>query len=166
MNTEFRQLADDELDAAYEIICAAVDWLLSRNIRQWTAPLPRHIYEQRQAEGQNHALVYDGQIAVVLSILEEAHPYWRNELGGEERVWLSTVTTAPCFRGRQLGRLAIREALAFLKGRGIESLFLDCVHGDGFLPAYYESVGFATVARKDIEYPLGAFDMVLMRKDL
>ena len=100
MKTEFRQLKDDELDAAYEIICAAVDWLLSQNFRQWTEPLPRHIYGRQQAEGQNYALVCDGRIAVVLSILQEAHPYWEDELGREEHWWLSTITTAPAFRGR------------------------------------------------------------------
>ena len=166
MKTEFRQLKDDELGAAYEVICAAVERLLSRSMRQWTIPLPRHTYERRQAEGRNYALVCDGRIAVVLSILQEAHPYWEDELGREEHWWLSTITTAPAFRGRQLGRLAIGEAMAFLKNRGAEKVCLDCVHGDGFLPRYYASMGFARVARKNIDYPLGTFDMELMRTDL
>lgn len=61
---------------------------------------------------------------------------------------------------------AIQEAAAFLQDKGAEELYVDCVQGNGFLRNYYESLGFELVSRKDIEYPVGIFDMVLMRKAL
>ncbi len=168
MNEEFqfRQLHDEELDPAYEIICGAVDWLLSKGIRQWTVPLPHRVWEKRQRDGENYVLVCEGELGVVLSLLREAHPYWKDRLGDDECWWLSTVTTASAFRGRRVGRYAIQEGARFLQDKAVEELYVDCAHGSGFLPRYYESLGFALLARKEIEYPLGTFDMVLMRKEL
>ena len=166
MKTEFRQLKNEELDAAYAVICDAVDWLLSKGIRQWTVPLPRGVWEQRQHNGENYALVCQGELAVVLSLLHEDHPYWKDELGGGKHWWLSTVTTTLTYRGQQLGRRAIAEAETFLRDKAVKELYVDCVYGSGFLPKYYKSLDFTLVARKDIEYPLGTFDMVLMRRKL
>jgi RimJ/RimL family protein N-acetyltransferase len=166
MNIEFRGLRDDELDAAYGIICDAVDWLLSKNIRQWTVPLPRREYEKRQRKGQNYALVCDGKLAVVLSLLRVANPDWKEQLSVDKHWWLSTAVTAQGFHGRDMGRRAIQEAINFLRRNAVEEVYLDCARGSSFLAQYYESLGFERVARKDIEYPLGTFDMVLMKKVL
>ena len=163
---QFRKLQHEECDRAYGIICGTVDWLLSKNIRQWTVPLPRHIYEDRQHKEQNFTLTCDGELAVVLSLGKEADPHWKEYLGLEEHWWLSTMATASSFRGRQMGRRAIQEAAIFLQNKGVEELYLDCVHGNGFLPKYYESLGFTIITRKNIEYPRGTFDMVLMRRNL
>jgi ribosomal protein S18 acetylase RimI-like enzyme len=156
----FSRLPDDQADVAYRIVCDAVEWLASRGIRQWTHPLPRDEWKKRQHSGENHGLTCDGKLAVVLSLIRETHPYWNQQLGADAHWWLSTVTTAPAFRGRRMGRRAIQEAAAFLRDDGADRLHVDCVHGEGFLPGYYESLGFDLVARRDIEYPLGAFDMV------
>ena len=161
-NLEFRKLCDSEFDQAYAIICDAVVWLLSKNIRQWTVPLPREVFLARQRNGWNYALTYDGVLAVILSLLKEASPHWRDQTGPAECWWLSTVTTASDFRGQGLGRHAIQEAKAHLCSIGAETIYLDCVPGDGFLPKYYESLNFEFLAHKTIEYPTGLFDMVLM----
>ena len=163
---QFRKLHADEFDKAYSIICEAVDWLLSKNIRQWTVPLPRHVYEEHQRKEQNFTLMCNGKLAVVLSLVREANPHWKEHLSPEEYWWLSTMTTAPSFRGKEMGRRAIQEAMIILQDKGVEELYLDCVHGDGFLPKYYESLGFVRVARKDVQYPTGIFDMVLMKKNV
>ncbi len=160
---QFRKLRNSEFDQAHGIICEAVEWLLSKNIRQWTVPLPRHIYRTWQEKGQNYALICNGELAVILSLVKETSRHWFDKTGSQPCWWLSTVASSPEFRGRELGRKAIEQAKTHLAKLGAEEIYLDCVFGDGFLPKYYESLGFESLARRTIEYPTGLFDMLLMK---
>ena len=162
-NLEFRKLCDSEFDQAYAIICDAVDWLSSKNIRQWTVPLPRKVFLTRQRRGQNYALICDDVLAVILSLVKESSPHWLDQTGSMACWWLSTVATASDFRGQGLGHKAVQQANDYLCEIGAGEVYLDCVHGDGFLRTYYESLRFALLDRKTIEYPTGLFDMVLMK---
>jgi N-acetylglutamate synthase-like GNAT family acetyltransferase len=164
--TEFRRVRDEELDEAYAIIVEATEWLNARGIRQWTVPLPRDAYATAHARGENYALTCDGEIAVVVSLVRHASRHWTHEIGGSERLWLRTLATARKHAGGQLGRRAVEASKIHLRQTGIGEVYLDCVRGGGFLPRYYESLGFCTIARKDVVYPTGVFDMVLMRCDL
>jgi len=164
--TEFRRVRDEELDEAYAIITEATDWLNARGIRQWTVPHPRDAYAAAQSRGENYILTCDGEIAVVVSLPEHVSRHWLDEIGGSPEWWLQTLATARKHAGQGLGRRAVEASKAHLRGTGADELYLDCVRGDGFLPRYYESLGFCTVARKDVTYPTGAFDMVLMKCDL
>ena len=162
-NLQFRKLRDSEFDQAHVIICEAVEWLLSRNIRQWTVPLPRHIYRGWQEKGQNHALICNGALAVILSLVKETSRHWLDKTGAQPCWWLSTAATSREFSGQRLGQKAIEEAKIYLAELGVEEIYLDCVYGDGFLPKYYESLGFESLARKTIQYPVGSFNMCLMK---
>ena len=166
MTTEFRKLRDDELDGSYQIIVDTTEWLLGKGIRQWLGPLPRSQWNKRQDRGQNFGLFADGELAVILSLYEMVHPFWKMELGEASRWWLSTLATAGEFRGQGLGRRWVDGADDYLKGKGAKAIYLDCVHGSGFLPGFYGSLGFESLTRKDIEYSVGIFDAVLMRKEL
>ena len=86
-NLQFRKLRDREFDQAHGIISDAVDWLLSKNIRQWTVPLPRHIYRTWQGKAHNYALTSDGELAVILSLLQETSPHWLDKTGSQP-CWL------------------------------------------------------------------------------
>ncbi len=165
MKTEFRKIRDDELDASYQVIVDATEWLLSKGIRQWLAPLPRGVWDKRQDSGQNFGLFCDGELAVVLSLYTDAHPKWKMELGCGSQWWLYALATAAPFRSNGLGRCAVAEAEAYLKDMGVQQLCIDCV-ASGFLPGFYTSLGYELLARKDIEYPIGTFDAALMRKEL
>jgi ribosomal protein S18 acetylase RimI-like enzyme len=75
------------------------------------------------------------------------------------------LATAQNFRGRRLGEVAVRMACEHLVIAGVNVVHLDCVDVDGFLPAFYERLGFVKVAERNITYPSGnSFPMVLMRK--
>ncbi len=165
MKTEFRKIRDDELDASYQVIVDATEWLLSKGIRQWLAPLPRDIWDKRQDSGQNFGLFCDGELAVVLSLYTEVHAKWKTELGCDSQWWLNTLATAAPFRSNGLGRRGVAEAEAYLKDMGVQHLCIDCV-ASGFLPGFYTSLGFEFLARIDIKHTLGTFDAALMRKGL
>ncbi len=165
MNTEFRNIRDDELDASHQIIIDATEWLLSKGIRQWTCVLPRGVWDERQKKGQNFGLFADGDLAVIMSLIDNVHPKWTDELGEVSQLWLYTLATAAEFRGNGLGNRAVGEAETHLQKLGVDALVLDCI-ASGFLPGFYESLGYELLARKDITYPLGTFDCALMRKEL
>ena len=163
-NMRFRKVRPSEADHAYSIICETVEWLRSKNIKQWTEPLPREVFDSRQLNGENFALVLDGSLAVVLSIVKESPTQWLAETKGRAVWWLCTLATANQFRGRDLGRVAVERAIEHVRREGVEELFLDCPYGNGFLPWFYESLGFECAHRKIVDWPkCGPTDMVLMR---
>jgi N-acetylglutamate synthase-like GNAT family acetyltransferase len=164
-NMEFRRITDSELDEAYAVICDAVEWLNAKDIQQWPSPIPRRSYERMQARGQNYALFCEGRIAVVLSLAPGRNPHWKGVVD-EEVTWLRTVATGQDARGTGAGREALAAAACEVAAAGATELYVDCVYGDGFLPRYYESVGFEQLARREITYLTGTFDMVLLRKTL
>jgi len=163
---EFRELRDEELDAAYQIICEAVEWLEGKGIEQWVRPLPRPWYERRHADGQNFGLFTEGELVAVLSIVTLDSTVWAQHVPQERSTWVATAATARLHHGKGLGKLALTMAIDCVAGRGEKALYLDCLHGTGFLQRYYESLGFERIARATHTYRLGEFDMVLMRKEL
>ena len=163
---EFRKITMEELDQAYSIICENVDWLLSKNIRQWITPIPYHIYQVRQQNSENYGLIYDDKLAVVLSLVKEPSWEWADEIGDISYWWLSTMVTSKEHRGRGIGKIAVCEVLKYCRKLGIEELYIDCVQGNDFLPNYYKSLGFETLKRKHIKYNEGVFKMVLMKCSL
>lgn len=162
----FRRLRATEFDAAYDILTEVSEWLLKKGIRQWAAPLPREIYAQRQAQGENYGLFVDGELAAVVSLLSERPAYWTDEIPDDNFKWLATLASARKFSGHKLGELAMSEAEHFLAQEGIGDIWLDCVYNDGTLPRFYASMGYKEAARKALSFAWGTFDSVLMRKRL
>ena len=158
-----RPLRDQELDEGYAIICAAYEWLRSRKIRQWTIPLARSEYRRWHANGGNYGLFVGDALAVVLSLLEGGLEDWPDVEDCVPVLWLYSLATHERFKGRDLGKEAVRRALEVPRELGF-AVYLACVQGSGFLPAYYESLRFEVVGRETRTYgEHGEFDMVLMR---
>jgi ribosomal protein S18 acetylase RimI-like enzyme len=162
----FRRLRPNEFDAAYEILSEVSEWLLKKGIRQWGAPLPREMYAQRQAQGENYGLFVDGELAAVVSLLSQRPEYWLHDIPEGNFKWLATLASARKFSGHKLGELAMSEAEHFLAQEGLADIYLDCVYNDGTLPRFYASLGYKEIARKDLVFAWGTYDSVLMRKRL
>ena len=162
----FRRLHDDEVDAGLAIITEVTEWLASKGVRQWVAPLPREIYIQRQEQGENYGLLVDGELAAVVSLMDFRPDYWSDYLPKAPYKWMATLASSRRFKGQRLGELAISEAEHFLSVDGVPAIYLDCVYGQGTLPEFYTWLGYQAVARKDLEFPWGTFDSMLMRKTL
>lgn len=157
-----RPLLPEEFDVAHGILVDAASWLTSRGIRQWTAAYPKELYRSHQAKGWNYGLLSDGHLAAILTLSYEASPDWAHCVGAEPAWWVSKLATAPTHRGRGLGARAVREALGILESQGAHRTYLDCVHGNGALVAFYERLGFVTLDRCVLQFATGEFDMVLM----
>lgn len=162
----FRRLRDAEFESAYAILSEVTQWLANKGIRQWHATLPRDLYEARHARGENYGLLVDGEMAAVVSLLEERPDYWAEHLPESNFKWLATLAAARKFSGQKLGELTMSEAEHFLAREGLGEIFLDCVYGNGALPNFYTSLGYREMARKDLVFDWGTFDSVLLGKRL
>jgi predicted N-acetyltransferase YhbS len=163
---QFRRLLPEEFDAAMGIIVEVTDWLLSKGIRQWLQPIPAEIYQTRQEQGENYGLFADDELAAVVSLLDYRPPYWEEYLPETPYKWLATLASSRRFKGQGLGELTIGKAELFLADEGYEEIYLDCFYGQGVLPQFYGALGYEQIARRDLEFPFGVFDSVLMKKSL
>ena len=165
MKTEFRKINNTEADGAYSIICQRTDWLNSKGIKQWTEPLPKPVFDNRQKSGQNFGLFCNDQLAVFLSLVKESIPYWQEGIGNADVWWLTTLASSVDSSGQDLGHITVRQAVDFLDGKNVTTLYLDCI--DGFLPVYYERIGFRRIVQKDIDFPkCGLSHMILMKYEI
>jgi ribosomal protein S18 acetylase RimI-like enzyme len=162
----FRVLLSSELEDGYEILCEASKWLNSRGIRQLIRPLPKEIYKKWHEKNQNFGLFFKDDLAVVLSLVREKADKWKGFIPEKNPMWLSSIATAMKYKGRQFGKLAVKEAIKYLKKQKIEKIYLGYVFGNEFLTRFYEKMGFKRISRKELEFPTGLFDMVLMSKEL
>jgi GNAT superfamily N-acetyltransferase len=133
----FRQLANDEADAGHAIIMDAFEWLKAKEIRQWLVEFPRSAYSKRQEQGSNFGLFCDGELAVILSLIDSRPECWISHLPNKNVWWLCTMATARQFHGRRLGEQAVLQAGTFLQNKNVDCLYLDCVNGE-FLPNFYK----------------------------
>ena len=161
--TDFRRLEDSDVAAAVAILDAASQWLLARGIRQWTTAYPPELYRQSQDRSENFGL-FDNSRLVAVVTLTGAPPEWDAELAGVDVRWLTKLAVAPDCHGRGLGRLMAEHALGQLRQEGASHAWLDCRNGP--LVAFYESLGFARVTAKVVEFPDVTLELVLMKKDL
>ena len=162
----FRRLRPDEFDVAHGILVSAAEWLISKGIRQWTTAYPKEMYRACQERGWNYGLVSDGQLTVIMTLSCGLPPEWADCFGTTPVWWLSKLATAPGYRGRGLGARAVRQAIGALSAQGADRLCIDCVHGTGVLVDFYRGLGFKTIARRNVQFPTGLFDMVLMELKL
>jgi ribosomal protein S18 acetylase RimI-like enzyme len=93
----------------------------------------------------------------VLATNQDARAFWRAVGYADYSV---TLESLPQQSSPVLRPLASSEADSGY------AVYLDCVDVAGFLPAFYERLGFAKVVERDIAYSSGnRFPMVLMRKE-
>jgi ribosomal protein S18 acetylase RimI-like enzyme len=159
----FRRLQDSDVDAAVAILDAASQWLLARGIRQWTTAYPRERYQQSQDRGENFGLFEHARLVAIVT-LTGAPPEWEAELSGMDARWVSKLAVAPDCHGRGVGRLMSEHALEQLRRAGSTQAWLDCRNGP--LVAFYESLGFARVTTKVVDFTDVTLELVLMKKDL
>jgi GNAT superfamily N-acetyltransferase len=162
----FRKLRPEEFDVAHGILVSAADWLLSKGIRQWTTAYPKELYLACLEKGWNYGLLFDGQLAVIMTVSREIPFEWADCFGTTPVLWLSKLSTAPNYRGLGLGAFAVRQAISAISAWGEDRLYLDCVHGTGFLVDFYRDLGFRPINRRNVQFSTGIFDMVLMELKL
>ncbi|MFT3870765.1 MAG: GNAT family N-acetyltransferase [Nibricoccus sp.] len=160
---KFRALRAEEVDASYDVYQRVRDWLRANEIRIWLSPLPKEKFVARQTRGELFGAFCDEKLATIFALVHEMPDYWAPEIGLKPQWWLTTLATAPEFRGKQIGRRAIVWTMNHLQAVGVEELYLDCACG--FLPNFYASCGFRAVAVKAVSFPSGnTYELTLMKR--
>ncbi len=161
-----RILLEEEFEHGHAILCDAYDWLRSRGIRKWTAPLPREIYREWQGRNANHGLFPNGDLVAVFSLVWGPLEEWPGVEDSDDVLWLHALATSRRHRHQGLGQDAVKRAFECAANQ-TDVLYLSCALGAGFLPSYYQRLGFEQLQRETKHYgEYGAYDMVLMRREL
>ena len=126
MKLTFRQIADYEVEEAYEIICEVAAWLLGKGVNQWQEPLPKEVYRQRHRKGFNYGLWVGERLAGIVSLTDDSPKYWKDELPQAPFVWLTTLVTRADFKGTAFGRRILEFAEKHVWDTGIRRICLDC----------------------------------------
>jgi ribosomal protein S18 acetylase RimI-like enzyme len=162
-----RRLKEEEFDQAYDIYIDVFEWLKAKGVRQWLVPISRTTYQERHLRGENFGYFISGELCAIVSLANMLTKYWAVRLGEVHRWWISMLAVSASRRRMGIGREVVRAAEDYVHTLNGEEVFLDCVDEKGFLPLYYESLGYSVIARQEITYPSGnTFPMVLMRKEI
>lgn len=159
----FRQLGPEHFDEAHAIVVEVTDWLNGKGIKQWSRPVPADIYRERHERGENHGLLVDGRLAVVMSLSQTVPDRWPDFAPPEPFRWLGTMAVSRSAGNPGLGPAALAAAEEDLRARGIAAVYLDCVRGNGFLPSFYRDNGYEELEAREMRP--GIF-MHLFRKGL
>lgn len=166
MTDNLREVATTEVDAAHALYLEVFAWLKTKGVRQWLRALPRAEFQERQARDELFACFEGGRMAAIVTLALEADADWMQHLGPDKRWWLKSLAVARLHGGKDIGAQVIGECEKHLIGAGATEVYLECVD-TGFLPRYYERLGYEVVKRATITYPSGnTFPVALMRKRL
>lgn len=161
-----RTLHGDEVTRGLAILHDAYDWLSDRGIRQWTQPLSFEVYSEWQEQDYNYGVFEDSELAAVFSLVWGSLDEWPNENNAISVLWLHALATCRGFLGRGVGEHAVKYAVD-LAAKVSDDLYLSCAYGTGYLPGYYQRLGFQQLSREVKHYgQYGAYDMVLMQYTL
>jgi [ribosomal protein S18]-alanine N-acetyltransferase len=95
----------------------------------------------------------DGAYAGFIFWYEARKPWYAKDVDRYARI--SDLHNVPEFQGRGIGRALIRDALARIRGVGIETVFLETDEDNARARSLYESEGFARFAPSVVRFRLG-----------
>ncbi len=156
-----RPVLDEEAEAAFGVLARVAAWLKLKGRRQRIVNTTLGTYMTWQNDGANHAVLDDGQIVGIFSLPREPLDEWPMIAIEEPVAWLRALAIDPTHHRKGIGALAVTTALQIVGSP--EPLYLDCV--SDFLPSYYKSLGFETIACQTRRYPgeENPLDMTLLR---
>ena len=143
-----RPVRNAEVEDSFKVLSRVAQRLESKGRRQRISKTSLADYRQWQADGVNYAVTDETGILGIFSLPIEGFQAWPMIDRPRPERWLRALATDPAHRNRRVGEFAVSEALR-ITGAG-NSLFLDCV--SGFLPRYYQSLGFRTLATRLLQF--------------
>jgi GNAT superfamily N-acetyltransferase len=165
----FWHLQDEDFVKAYSIRCSRVQYLLSRNIKQYAEPYPpKELFVERQKEGYNFGLYDVNELTAIVSIIPNHIPdCWIEYKPKINFAWVTSLFSSEKHKGKNLGYVTMKEVEKYLLSQKIYFLLLDCYVDDGdYLVSYYNNINYKEIVRKEICYPIHTFTAALMAKTL
>ena len=159
MNLTFSRLDDSEINVAFDVLKQVIADIQVKGRRQRIVDTTFADYQAWQAEAANFVVKLDDEIVGLVTVRREILEGWSDFVQLGSVIMLRALATHPNHRGQQIGEFAVVSAVQKI---GDESVYLDCV--DGFLPDYYERLGFQVVARQQRQSSDSAeLDLCLMK---
>jgi GNAT superfamily N-acetyltransferase len=156
-----RRVVGHETEATFDVLKKVAVWLEQKGRRQRIAKTTFDTYMMWQEDDANYVVLDRVEIVGVFSLPRERLNDWPMADIEEPVVWLRALATDPAHQKKGVGAFAVKEALKLVASP--EPLYLDCV--SDFLPGYYESLGFETIASQARRYAGEdqPFDITLLR---
>ncbi len=165
----FQLLQNKDVDNAFSIICSRVQFLLKRNIKQYSEPYPpKTLFIERQKKGNNYGLYNGNELTAIVSIIPNHIPdCWIEYKPKNNFVWVTSLFSSEKHKGKNLGYVTMKEVEKYLLSQRIYLLILDCYVDDGdYLVSYYNNINYKEIIRKEICYPSHTFTSALMSKTI
>lgn len=136
----FQQLALADFDAAYALVIASVMWLHNQRLPSWL--MPKDVYYQRHADGDNYGL-FDNDTLCAVVTLTTYHPNdWKQVISHQHFTWLATLASLRTQSRNQYGLRLMQFAEHHTLSEHKSAIYLDCYYGNGRLPQYYQQLGY------------------------
>ena len=159
---EFRRIEDREVDRALQVLQRVSQWLQQKGLRQRISQTSTGKYRQWQERGVNFGVFDEDQLMGIVSLPIEPLEAWSLPDQHDDVRWVRALATDPSHQGRGVGVFAMDQTLQRTPRE--EEIFLDCVVG--FLPGYYQGLGFVERARQEMDCCSadGPMDVVLLSR--
>jgi len=161
---DFRRLRPDEMASGHAVLIDAFNWVRMKGLEQWSQPFPLDLYKMWQETGSNYGLFQNDVLAAVVTFRRQELSHWAHVVGKREFLWVLALATATAFKGKALGKEAMRQAIQWIIQEKPQDIYLDCEKGDGFLQEFYSDIGFELLAEQTGDFgDLGTLNLVLMK---
>lgn len=155
-----RLVDGSEIPAAFSVLKKVAASLEKKGRRQRIAKTTLDTYMMWQENDSNYVVLDRAEILGVFTLARQRLDEWPMIDIEEPVVWLRALATDPAHQKKGVGAFAVKKALELVSP---EPLYLDCV--SGFLPGYYQSLGFETITSQTRRYEgeYHPFDITLLR---
>jgi GNAT superfamily N-acetyltransferase len=139
----FRCPDKSEVVAAYSILRDRHDWASAKGLDDDGPILAYSAFADRQDRGQNYCLFSGAEMVATICLKIEPTPVvYLPFMPSGDFWWLYALATRRSCAGRGFGAAIVTSAICWLDARGIRAVYLDCLTGNGFLPKFYQKLGF------------------------
>jgi len=105
-------------------------------------------FSARQEKGQNYCLFMGPDMVATVCVKKEPTPVvYQPLMPAGEYWWIYALSTRRSCAGKGYGAATVERAVAHLDAEGVGEVYLDCLTGNGFLPAFYGQLGFKLLGR-------------------
>lgn len=135
-----RLIQPREIDATYELIIEASQWLKAKGIQQWEEPISLIDFRQAIAKKEVFVLIQNNKIAGSVTLSHHKDFYWGEV--EDPAIHLHRLVVAREFKGQDLGAKLLSFSAKYAAEQGFKYLRLDCRATKSHLINFCTSNGF------------------------
>lgn len=166
MDVYFRELQENNIENAYNIIEEQYQNLKNKGIKQYPFPFPtKENFIILQKENLNYGLFQDKVLLGIVSLTKNKKNTGWN-INDTNYIWISSLYVNPKYRNNKIGFVIIDHVIKMMSALNINRFYLDCNKDSNFLEKYYGNYGFKNIDEKFFDFPKIKFNACLMFLDI